>query len=420
MQAALRHLSALFLSTFYFISLPLQAEVDHHFSGFATLGVVSNSNSELLFRRDIAQNKGSYDSSLEWTTDSLIGAQWQTRWSNKIDTSLQLVAKDRYNNTLNNAIEWAFVRYRPMDGLDLRLGRLGTDIFMLSDYRQVGYAYQWLRPPHDFYTLLSLFNFDGIDLSKRIDFDNSSLFIKTFYGQSHVKFPSDSNGNEQLELDFTPSGVSFNWEVGSWKARYSFAQVTINNDALAPLTNALQSLAPLWPEAPWLAQQVSTQDKNFRYYALGLAYDNNNWWMQTEASKLRSQTRLAPQSFHAYLSIGKRIEKFSVYVIGGYARPERGDIEVSAPSGYPSPFAEQLALAEAATDASINGVRIHQKSLGLGVRWDLATKMALKLQVDKFYIDQKGSQLWLTPTANTPITDDQKATVISLAMDVLF
>ena len=46
--------------------------------------------------------------------------------------------------------------------------------------------------------------------------------------------------------------------------------------------------------------------------------------------------------------------------------------------------------------------------------------MALKLQVDKFYIDQKGAQLWLTPTANTPITDDQKATVISLAMDVLF
>jgi hypothetical protein len=420
MHAVFRRLSAPMLSALSFISLPLAADADHHFSGFASLGLVSNSNQELIFRRDIAQNQGSSDSSLEWTTDSLIGAQWQTRWSNKIDTSLQLVAKDRFNNTLDSAVEWGFIRYRPLDGLDLRLGRLGMDTFMLSDYRQVSYAYQWVRPPHDFYALLSLYNFDGIDLSKRIDFSNSSLLIKTFYGKSQVKYPIDSSGKEQIELDFVPSGISFNFETGAWKARYSFAQVTIKNDALEAITNALQSLSPLWLEAPWLAQQVSTKDKEFRYYSLGLAYDNNSWWMQTEVSQLRSQTGLTPQSFHTYLSLGKRIEKFSLYVIGGYARPERGNINVSAPSGYPSPLAEQLAQVEAITEVSLNGVRIRQKSLGLGVRWDLATKVALKLQVDKFHIDKNGTQLWLTASPDRPVTHDQEATVVSLTMDLLF
>jgi hypothetical protein len=411
----------------WLISLPLAftsmlalAEVENHFSGFATLGLVSNDNPDLVFRRDISQGDGSYDGNVEWQTDSLLGAQWQTRWSPYFDTTLQVVAKERHENTLENAVEWAFVRYRPSDGLDLRFGRLGSDIFMLSDYRQVGYAFPWVRPPHDYYTLLSLFHFDGADITKRFNFDDASLNIKVFYGNSDQNYPDGFRSSDSTRLDFNLAGTSLIWEQNNWKLRYSYANVEINNNAAPELAAALGSVVPLWPEAKHLINQIETKGRDFRYHEIGINYDNNRWWLQAEVTQLRSQTAIVPQSDHAYLSIGRRFDQFSIYALGGIARPKRDQLIVTSPSGYPSPIAEQLALLALSTERGLNGVRIDQKSVGMGVRWDFAPKMALKFQLEEFRIDRWGTNLWLRVDRATAITNTQTARVSSLALDILF
>ncbi len=403
-----------------FIAAFSQAEIEHRFSGFATLGLVSSDNPKLAFRRDISQGDGSYDGTLEWRTDSLIGGQWDSSWSSNIDTTVQLVAKDRHENNLNNSVEWAFVRYRPADGFDLRLGRLGTDIFMLSDYRQVGYAFPWVRPPHDYYTLLSLYHFDGIDLNKRINLSQGTLNLKAFYGNSDQKFPTGLRSSDTTRLDFDVSGASVVWEQNDWKLRYSYANVNINNNVAQSLIDALDAAVPLWPEAASLSRKTATQGRDFRYHELGFGYDNNQWWVQAEATQLRSATAIVPQSDHAYLSIGRRFEHFSLYTLGGIARPRHDPAVVTPPTGYPSPIAEQLAQLAGATARSLNGVRIHQKSLGAGIRWDFAAKMALKVQLEEFRIDRQGTNLWLRTNSGQAITENQKSQVISVSLDVLF
>ncbi|WP_238582373.1 hypothetical protein [Cellvibrio sp. OA-2007] len=420
----------MFCITRYCQSIPLlalltiaavaQADVEHRFSGFATLGLVTSDNPKLAFRRDISQGDGSYDDSLEWRTDSLIGGQWDSSWSSNFDTTVQLVAKDRHENNLNNSVEWAFVRYRPVDGFDLRLGRLGTDIFMLSDYRQVGYAFPWVRPPHDYYTLLSLYHFDGIDLNKRLNLRQGTLNLKVFYGNSDQKFPTGLRSSDTTRLDFDVSGASVVWEQNDWKLRYSYANVAINNNVAQPLIDALDAAVPLWPEAADWAGMTATKGRNFSYHEVGFGYDNNHWWAQAEATQLRSATAIVPQSDHAYLSIGRRFEQFSLYALGGVARPTREATIVTAPAGYPSPIAEQLTQLAAATARNLNGVRIHQKSLGLGVRWDFAAKMALKVQLEEFRIDRQGTNLWLRTQSGQAITENQKSQVTSVSLDVLF
>ena len=411
----------------WFISLPLMfvsllanAEVEHRVSGFATLGLVSNSNPNLVFRRDILQDDGSYDGDVAWLTDSLVGAQWQTRWSHQVDTTVQVIAKDRFNNSLGNAVEWAFLRYRPLDGFDLRIGRLGTDIFMLSDYRQVGYAFPWARPPHDYYTILSLFNFDGIDLSKRFVLDDASLTIKLFYGNSNQKYPDGFRATDSVRLDFNPAGTSLIWEQNNWKLRYSYANVSINNEAAEQLVIALDSVAMLWPDAPNLAQQARTQGRHFEYHEIGLNYDNILWWLQAEATQLRSETTLVPHSDQAYLSIGRRFDEVSIFALGGIAKPQRATITVTPPTGYPSPIAEQLAQLAFGAERGINGVQIKQKSVGVGLRWDFTAKMALKFQLEKFHIDSAGTNLWLTADRTQAFTRTQTAEVSSITLDVLF
>lgn len=415
-----RYCHPIFLMALLSVGAVAQADVDHHFSGFATFGLVSSDNPNLAFRRDISQGDGSYDGDIEWRTDSLIAGQWHSRWSSQFDTTLQLVAKERHENNLSNAVEWAFVRYRPVDGFDLRLGRLGTDIFMLSDYRQVGYAFQWVRPPHDFYTLLSLYHFDGIDAAKRFDLGQGTLNMKVFYGNSDQKFPTGLRTGDTTRLDFDVSGASVIWEQSNWKLRYSYAEVNINNNIARPLIEALNEASPLWPEAADWANRTLTKGRDFRYHELGLGYDNNHWWVQAEATQLRSAAAIVPQSDHVYLSIGRRFEQFSLYVLGGVARPTREATVVTAPAGYPSPIAEQLAQLAAATERNLNGVRIHQKSMGAGLRWDFAAKMALKVQLEEFRINQQGTNLWLRTNSGQVFTEDQKSLVTSVSLDVLF
>ena len=393
--------------------------VDHHFSGFATLGLVVNDNPDLRFRRDVSQADGSYDNDVAWKTDSLVGVQWQSRWSDQFDTTIQLVAKERFNNNFDKAIEWAFLRYRPMDGLDFRVGRLGSDLFMLSEYRQVGYAFPWVRPPQEFYGFLSFYHFDGMDINKRFDLQHGTLNVKLFYGNSDEDYPTADADTPGVNMDFDVAGISFKLEWDDWKFRYSYSHVDINNNIVTPLTDALAGVAPLWPEANIFAHDLSTRDKYIIYNEFGVGYDNNDWWAQAEATDLRSDSSLMPNSRHFYLSIGQRFGPVSVYGIGGYVRPKHDVPAIIPPAGYPSPIAEQLAILAYVTSASLEGVRLEQKSYGVGARWDFASKMAVKLQVEKFDIESDGSGLWVR---NQPIgTDiDQTSTVISLAMDVLF
>ena len=392
----------------------------HNFSGFASLGVVSSDSEELVFRRDVTQNDGSYDGKAEWLTDSLIGAQWHGRWSHQWDTTIQVVAKDRFDNTLEKSIEWAFVRYRPMDGLDLRLGRVGTDIFTISEYRQVGYASPWVRPQHDTYALLSLYHFDGGDITKRFDLDESTLNVKLFYGNSDEKYPLAFKSDDSVRLDFDMGGITLNLEQGNWKWRTSFIDVAINNNAGSELGAALAAFDSFWPEAGAISGDFYTEGKHFTYGEVGISYDNNSWWVQAEAVRLDSDTLLIPSGHHAYLMVGKRLGDFSVYALGGYAQPEKDPVSLQPPPGLPSPQAEAAQFLAMTAERTLNGARIDQRSLGLGVRWDFASKMALKFQVENFEIHPDGTNYWFRVNSQELIDSDQSSIVTSLAWDMLF
>jgi hypothetical protein len=392
--------------------------ISHRFSGFASLGLVSNDNPDLIFRREIIQGEGSRDGTIEWRNDSLLGLQWQTQWSYQFETTAQLILKDRFNNNLANSIEWAFMRYRPLDGFDIRVGRLGTDIFMLSDYRQVGYALPWVRPPHDTYGLLSFHHFDGIDFNKRFDIQDSTLNIKTFYGRSDQEYPTSTNGG-RYRLAFEGGGSSINWELNEWKLRYSYADVEVQNNNASLLISALNAVSPLWPEAPEIGGRFNTKGKHFKYHQLGMTYDNNTWWLQAEATNLNSKAAVIYSTRHFYLSIGRRIDAFTLYATRGSVHSLQDPTQITAPTGYPANISQQLFGLAAVAEKTLNSSRSSQDSFGIGIRWDFTSKMAFKLQADKFNVDKYGDALWIKPDSNY-LSQQQTANVISFSLDVLF
>lgn len=399
----------------------LYADAEHRLSGFATLGIALSDNPELVFRRDVTKDDGAYKHSGSWKSDSLVGLQWQADWSPAWGTMVQLVAKDRFDNSPANSIEWAFVRYRPVDGLDLRLGRLGADVFMLSEYRQVGYAIPWVRPPHDLYGITTLYHFDGVDINKRLELGNVRLNIKAFYGNSNEEYPTGFNDGQGINIDFDAYGASTSLEWDYWKLRFTYAQVQMNSDHTKPLRDGLEALALWWPNAEIYSSLLETRKKNFSYSQMGVNYDNNDWWIQGEYVLLGSDLALVPEGQHAYLSLGKRFGDWSVFGLAGYSEPESAPVTILRPNiAFPDPIDIQIDYLARATERSLNGVRIKQHSYGIGLRWDFAAKMALKIQLEQFDVDKTGTNLWLRVDNNQRIQQDQKPLVLSLAWDTLF
>jgi len=397
------------------------AEAEHRLSGFATLGIAMSDNPDLVFRRDVTKDDGAYKHSGSWKSDSLLGLQWQGNWSPEWGTMVQLVAKDRFDNSFANSIEWAFVRYRPVDGLDMRLGRLGADVFMLSEYRQVGYAIPWVRPPHDLYGIASLYHFDGADINKRITLGNAMLNIKAFYGNSDEEYPTGFNNDQGIQVGFDLYGASTSVEWNYWKLRYTYAKVKVKTDHAKPLRDGLEQIALVWPPATLFLSELETLNKSFDYNQIGVNYDNNDWWFQGEFVQLGSELALVASGKHAYASLGKRFGSLSIYGLTGYAEPENPSFYVPYPSVVlPEPYQSQLDYLVIATERTLNGVRIKQRSYGLGARWDFTSKMALKIQLEQFDVDKTGTNLWLRTDANHMIVKNQEPVVLSLAWDVLF
>lgn len=303
--------------------------------------------------------------------------------------------KERVNQSLKDSLEWGFVRYRPEDGLDIRAGRLGTDIFMLTDYRQVGYAYPWVRPPHEYYGLLSFYHFDGMDLTKKFHFESADLSTKLFYGRSQESYPLTENATQSYRLDFIGGGLTSVLDYDNWKFRISLADVQLTNNNPFALIDALTNISPVWPGAMAVSQYFLTKNKRIRFSEFGFNYDANSWWIQGEHTILDIDAPIISSSDFSYLILGARVKKFSVFTTYSEVKPRDNNIHIDIPQGLSAPLTSQIAALAAASEYALKSSRANEHSLGVGVRWDFKPKMALKLQIDKYDIQAFGSSIWL-------------------------
>ncbi len=118
--------------------------------GFGTLSGAYSDSESLAFRRDMTQEGKAKQFSLK--QDSLLGLQTDIYLSDALKASVQIVGKDRINNSLDESITWANVSYDFNNEWNLRAGRIGSDLTLIGDVGNIGYVYDWVRPPSDFYS----------------------------------------------------------------------------------------------------------------------------------------------------------------------------------------------------------------------------------------------------------------------------
>jgi len=381
--------------------------------GFGSFGYVATDTNNLGFLRDRTQTQPTKKSG-SITIDSRLGVQLDVDFNQSIHASVQWVARDHGGDFFEQNLEWAFLRWRPKYDTDIRIGRLGLDTFLLSDYRNVDFAYPWMRPPHEFYANIPLYHFDGIDFSKHFNIGSDYLTLKLFAGYSMSHFPT---GFGLYNMDSPVAGITLNYESGNWLFRGSYSYQRLITDVPSEsLTRPMSSPAinAVIPGISTLIPRLSLKDTNLHYISIGTRYDDGTWLIHAEASYLRTQRDLMPDTASAYFSFGRRFANVTLYSLYGITQGFHSKVSVPKPI-VPVPQLQQL---QTNISHTINDNANDQQSLSLGFRWDIHPKIALKAQWSHFWLGHRGAALWTQPASPNQVPD--KVNLWSFGVNFIF
>ncbi|HET7866924.1 MAG TPA: hypothetical protein VFL86_21190 [Burkholderiaceae bacterium] len=398
------------------------------FNGFGTVGLVRARNSEdWEFVRDKAQPPE--DGHVKTRVDTRVGLQANWQPSPRWEGVTQVVLKRMDPNAgAEQYVDWAFVAWRPTPEWTFRLGRTAPDIFLLVDYRNVGFAYPWVRPNSEFYGWITPDASDGMDAAYAWMDGSAQWRVKLSYGESRSALV-DAGGDGGLMMRnkglFT-STLSREDDGLLLKASYSRTRSSLTG---MPLLQSLdQGLAALQAlpvpnvaqEATVLRDNVLFTDRFSDYFALGVSYEKGPWWLHAEVNQLGGDL-VSANGRRAYASVAYRLGRVTGYTAWGRALPVGAPI--AATSDWAATLApllgdamaQQATMLGAAAGQVANASRIDQRTNSLGLRWDFDARMALKLQWDHCRIHPDGSGLWqrATPAA-------ARADVLSATLDFLF
>lgn len=373
-------------------------EVGLRLSGFGTIGYVSDNRAEIAPARDISQNPSNgFNTGPGWQVDSRIGVQLEYAATPQIDLVGQMVWRDQFKGDLNSSTELAYVAFKPGRDVDVRMGRINYDAFLMSDHRNVGYAYQWVRPPAEFYGWIPIFSLDGIDAAYILSNGDAQWRFKAQAGSSRLMIPIgrgyDFHAHNML-------GASVSRQSGSWRLKAAYSQFKADSEvpAFAPLHQGLdQVIAANLPlisaEASDLRRNVAFKDARITYATLGASYDDGVWLGQAEAGHTSAAAAVIPHGAMAYASLGRRFGPWTPSLTLSASRPGN-DLRGAANSwgAFNTTLRDPAIL-------TINTTRIEQDTVSLGMRWDFRSNAALKLQWDRTVIKPSGYGLWWRDTA---------------------
>ena len=367
-------------------------------SGFGTVALTSTDTDDAEFARPNQPN-GVRKS---WRTgpDTNFGVQGTAKFNNDLSATVQgLVRKDATDN-FGAELTLAFVKYKMNDDFSFRLGRIATPIYMVSDFRNVGYANTMLRPPAEVYRQVSNMSFDGADVVYTHGFGDTSLTVQFGVGNSTVK----SAGN--YDVVFKPlTALHVVLENGPFTVRFGRADATFSVEGFSAINTLLATLNSVG--LTQVAKDFGVTDVRGSFTSVGGTLDYKNFLVQTEYAVRKTESRTIMDTTSYYAMLGYRFGKITPYYYYGNIKQDDPRTYAGLPTTGPL----------AGLTAAVNGVAKAglQSTNAVGVRWDFHKSAALKVQLDhEKPEDGNGAFVNAKPTFKGPVN------VYAVGIDFVF
>lgn len=403
------------------------ADIGEMFSvrGYGTLGVAYSSEDNADFISTSTQPQGvGYSDNVTFDVDSRTALQIDARFTERLSGVVQIISESNYNNTWDGdpneryhpSLEWANLSYKVTDNITLRGGRIVLPFLAVSDYRKVGFANHWLRPPVEVYGAIPFTTSDGGEATWRANVGSGINTLRAHYGEQTLR---GGGVDAQSEI----AGVNNTFERGSLSVRAAWMRAEFV--ALYPITvfDSLANLltlsgAPTAREAARMAQQYNpVNEQSVDVYDVGATYDPGKWFVMGEVMVIDSDG-IVPSSTGGYVSGGWRWNAFTPYATYSMRdAKDRDEVQMPgvAPTQIPAPFRGAVMGLSAAANGILGGDS-SQQTLSLGVRWDFYKNFDLKVQYD--YVDPEFSGTLINVQPGFEMGSN--VNVVSVAVDFVF
>lgn len=317
-----------------------------------------------------------YDTDLSIKPDSLIGIQADWQLASHWTATAQIIG--HLDDDKNSGLEWLYLSYQPIQSTKLKIGRLRTPFFSYSDVIDVGYAYHWITPPNEVYASYLFTNYDGASVVHNINGDNLTASIEAYIGRF----------SDHILQDGRMFDTSLNY-IGGLSIKIAMQKLTLS---ASYNRGDIEKSEPLFQSTfAQLRELFETQQLghliddievvgNFTFAQLGFSYDSYNYFIKGERTRFSHNFDLMPEIKSFYLSSGYQFQDYLFHLTWA----KRSDRLSRLINQVPDP--SQLAPLRDIYQGLIDGrVSSEQKSITLGVRWDLSPNIALKSDISKIH-----------------------------------
>ena len=395
---------------------PVQADAPRwSASGFGTLGAAWHDEDDTQFRRSVDQHRGTRANELDFGVDSSLGLQVHGALTPQWSVMAQAVMNQGRHGEWGPHLVWGFVKHVPSDWLELRAGRLVTDIYLDGDSRHVGYAYTTVRPYADVYGRLTYDNFDGLDATLQHALGDGLLRFKLFGGRTRGSvFLNRMEHPVPIGRSF---GVTLDWIGPELSLKLSWGNMVSTRNAIyRELPFTLRHLASLAPGTEFAGQAVARASEiagsnRIGYLGAALGWERGPFSLQLMATDMSMSVYPRFEGWGAGATAAYRVGRWKPYLTGSRSILDPVDRALDVPPAL-DPAGQLRGFWQ-----TVHGYTRHdQTTIGVGVRYDFADNMALKLQFDR--IDAKRSSALLDDRGF--VTGPRSPTVFSATLDFVF
>jgi len=366
-------------------------------SGFGSLVATHASTNRADFAPASMSNGPGHTRDWDLNRDSRLGVQLDARLSERLSAVVQAITYKRYDDSMRPEVSLAHVKFAPDNAWTFRLGRMAMPFYLVSDFRRVGYATPWLRPPQEFYGL-DFTSYDGAEATWSEPVGDWILTASGYMGNGESKLADGSVGKAH---HMRGGYVSAEWGDHLWRASYVAAEMTVDSPADA-LFDAYRQFG-----AGQVARQYKPRDAYTSFTSIGYQWTPGDWLVMAEYGVVSNENTIFTAFTSAYVTVGYSFGNVRPYLTLARRKARLAD---PVDSGI-APLDSALNGALAASDNS-------QSTTSLGVRWDFHANAALKVQYD--HVDLAGDSRGGLQNVQAGFRPGSNYDVLAVGVDFVF
>lgn len=323
---------------------------------------------------DTAYNNGSATEKLDFSgQNNVLGLQIKADIGDSLKVASQLIARGGSSN-YDLEVDWAYLDFHTSTNSNLHVGKFKIPLFIASDYIDVGFAYPWVRPPQEVYSVNPLIALSGLDWFYNIPLKGHNILIQTYYG----------NGSHQVyvparSIDMTPIPIPKDRTVPVSTRDTGGINVTLQSDIFSFRLGYFQAKVD--------ANALLIDGAKGSFTGIGFTLDTENVVLYSEYVSRDIETdtpRAFPDQKAWYITLGYKFQSLLPYIT--YASIGQGEDETP--------------------------LSVEQKSAALGVRYDFNKSSAFKFEALQATPEEGNHGLFHEPV--------EKGMIYTGSVDVIF